>query len=130
MCGEEAKGFHVENEVRRRALGPELSGALGRQRVVGAVDLDQGKLRRVVAQPRLRAGSRARIEAARLDQRLVGPGRRSDEYLSHRPVAQRLAPAMPMRIAWPSGRPASNRALAISIAFARTAGGRFFIDAG
>jgi hypothetical protein len=37
---------------------------------------------------------------------------------------------MPMRIAWPSGRPASNRALAISIAFSRTAGGRFFIDAG
>jgi hypothetical protein len=37
---------------------------------------------------------------------------------------------MPMRIAWPSGRPASSSALAISIAFARTAGGRFFIEAG
>jgi hypothetical protein len=37
---------------------------------------------------------------------------------------------MPMRIAWPSGRPASNRAFAISIAFSRTVGGRFFIDAG
>jgi hypothetical protein len=37
---------------------------------------------------------------------------------------------MPMRIAWPSGRPPSRSALAISIAFARTAGGRFFIDAG
>jgi hypothetical protein len=36
---------------------------------------------------------------------------------------------MPMRIAWPSGRPASNRALAI-FPFARIAGGRFFIDAG
>jgi hypothetical protein len=37
---------------------------------------------------------------------------------------------MPMRIAWPSGRPASSSALAMSIAFARTTGGRFFIDAG
>jgi len=38
------------------------------------------------------------------------------------------ARAMPMRIAWPSGRPASSSAFAILIAFARTAGGRFFIE--
>jgi hypothetical protein len=37
---------------------------------------------------------------------------------------------MPMRIACPSGRPASRSALAMSIAFARTGGGRFFIEAG
>jgi hypothetical protein len=37
---------------------------------------------------------------------------------------------MPMRIARPSGCPDSSSALAISIAFARTRGGRFFIETG
>jgi len=37
---------------------------------------------------------------------------------------------MPMRVAWPSGRPDSSSALAISIAFARTRVGRRVIEAG
>jgi hypothetical protein len=74
VAGEEPEGLHVEDKAGRRSFDPRLRGLLGGKRVVGAVDLDQRKLRRVVAKARFRALRLARIEAARLDERLVGPG--------------------------------------------------------
>ena len=50
-----------------------------------------------------------------------------DELLA---ALQRLADQIPMRIAWPSGRPDSSSAFAISIAFSRIRGGRFFMEMG
>ena len=47
----ELNAGNVEREVRGRAFGPELGNLGLRHRVVAAVDLDQRKLGRVVAQP-------------------------------------------------------------------------------
>ena len=54
-------------------------------RVIGAIDLDNGKLARVVAQPRFRALDAARIEQAGRYQRLVSPRCGADKDLIHEP---------------------------------------------
>ena len=54
-------------------------------------------------------------------------------HIDHCPAcraAQACAFAIPMRIALPSSSPCARRAFAISIAFARTSGGRYFIAGG
>lgn len=62
----------------------------GRNAVVAAVDLDDRELRGVVVQPRFGCRDSRRIEAARVDQRLVGPGRGADHDVRHGEVLTKL----------------------------------------
>ena len=105
--GEEAKRLHVQREPRRRSLGPGLRRLGERDGVVRGVDFDQRELRRVVAQPALGAADALGVELLRRDQRLVAPGRGSDQDL-HRstlgavrrvchPPQRGSKPAVPIR---------------------------------
>ena len=79
VAGEEAEGLDVEDEVFRRALGPQLRVLRRGHAVVAGVHLDQRELLRVEAQALLGRLAGRRIEAAAGDQRLVGPGGGADE---------------------------------------------------
>src|SRR5439155_3750606 len=79
MTREKPIRLDVEHELRWRARYPGTCVVFGRDAVVAAVDLDDGKLRRVIAQPRLRRGRVRRIEAAAFDQRLVGTRRGAEQ---------------------------------------------------
>jgi hypothetical protein len=59
---EESVGLDVEDEVRGRPLDPERRVALGGQRVIGRVDLDERKALGVVAQSIGRGTSGGGIE--------------------------------------------------------------------
>ena len=80
---EESICLDVENELGRRPLDPEACILFDRNAVVAAVDLHDRKLRRVVAEPIFRCPGACRIEAAGVDQRLVGPGRVADQDVRH-----------------------------------------------
>ena len=71
--GEQAVGLDVEDEAVRGARRPQLAVALGRRRVVGGVDLDDGELLGVVRSRASALVTPARVEAPAGDQRGVGP---------------------------------------------------------
>ena len=76
---EQGKSLDVEEKAGRRARGPELSVAFVGRSVEGGVDLDYGKLRRVVAEAAGGAAHASRVKTARGDQRGVGPRAVADE---------------------------------------------------
>src|SRR5690606_22068757 len=84
MLRQEPERLDVEYELRRRALRPEAGVTRRRERVVRAVDLDDGKALSVVAQPLLRGLHLGRIKLAAADQARIRPGGRADEYPSVR----------------------------------------------
>ena len=73
MGRQEAKCLYVEHKVLGRAFNPLLRGFLSRNRVVAAVDLDEIELRCIEPEPGLWRVYVLRVEAARVDQRLVRP---------------------------------------------------------
>ena len=73
MSSEQPERLYVEREVLGRPFGPKLSHFRLGYRVIAAIDLDERKLRRVVAQPLFRRIGLGGIEATRRDQTLVGP---------------------------------------------------------
>ena len=94
--------LHVEDEIRRRALGPQRRDRALGKRVVGRVHLDGGELARVVAESFLARRHAARIEHIPLRDRRIGPRCRADPD---------LAPdASDLKSAGRAGRPGSRRA--------------------
>src|SRR5262245_12950207 len=83
VTGEQAKRLDVEEEVGRRTFRPEARDLGTRHRVVAAVHFDDRELSSVIAKPRLRALCFSRVEAARVDEALVSPGRGADADVEH-----------------------------------------------
>ena len=84
--GEQAEGFDVEQEAGRRSCRPERRIALRRRRIMGGVDLDNGKLAGVMGEP-IGGGPRGpRIEGAGFDQRAVGPATSAKQNRCCRPA--------------------------------------------
>ena len=83
VLGEEAERLDVEDEGRRGTLYPQIGHLRSRQGVVGTVDLDQGKVRGVVAKPPFGSAGALRIEQPGIDQGLVRPGGGADEDVTH-----------------------------------------------
>lgn len=82
MTGKQSERLYVEREVGRRSLGPELHDLRRWHRVLAAIDLNEWKLRRVIAEPALGRAALGRIEATRRDQALVGARRGAKKNLS------------------------------------------------
>src|SRR5438309_579390 len=73
MAGEESVRLDVEHETGRGALHPPLGILDRRDAVVAGVDLHDGKLRCVEAQPIFWRGCYWRIELPAFDERFVCP---------------------------------------------------------
>ena len=86
LTGHQGVGLGIEHEVGRGPVDPGRGHSGRRYGVVGRVDLDDGELFRVEAQPVGGARYAGRIEAAGGDQRGIGPRAVPDEDASRRRV--------------------------------------------
>ena len=83
MLGEESERLQVEDEGRGVRFAHSVRHLRGRQGVVGAIDFDQGEVRRVVAKPRLGGVRLLGIEQPGVEQRFVRPGGGANENVAH-----------------------------------------------
>jgi len=98
----EGVGLHSELEARRRALDPRRARFVGRERVVGAVDLDGLEEAGVPAEALLRLHMRRSVEAASAKRDVLSHEARPARYVVL-PIALKTAPAASLKTAvrWP-----------------------------